>query len=242
MFASPVITASPSRPESHRDRRAVSARTAEVYSVGGRPVRAVALVATAMIHLAVGAVVAIGWPRTHTATGTPHLVSVIVLPQPAREPQRRAVSGTRAPVHQPEPLPVRSDPPPTILLAPPAPISVEPVAVLPAPSDGGSEDALQTETQAYRRAIMARLEAQRRHLRIGPASEGAGEAVFRIERSGRLLEAAIVRSTGSRALDRAALSVVREAAPFPAIPDGLPDELAITLPVKFLPGSGIAVR
>ncbi|MFD2136940.1 energy transducer TonB [Novosphingobium resinovorum] len=46
----------------------------------------------------------------------------------------------------------------------------------------------------------------------------------------------------SRTLDRAALDVVRRAAPFPAIPEGLPDELEITLPVEFLVSARMASR
>ncbi|HUD28889.1 MAG TPA: energy transducer TonB [Novosphingobium sp.] len=208
----------------------------DAYRVGGRPARTVAVLGTVLLHLAVGAVVAIGWPRTETEGGAPHLVSVIVLPRAADQPRRRPTSGTRTPESRPDPLPVVSSPPPTILLAPPTPTAGETVAELPAPAEGGHEDALAMATQAYRRAVMARLEAQRRPLRHEPAEGGQGAVVFRIERGGRLLEASMAPSTGLRSLDRAALSTVRRAAPFPAIPDALPDELAITLPVEFLGG------
>jgi protein TonB len=56
------------------------------------------------------------------------------------------------------------------------------------------------------------LLAQRRGL------EGSGVLRVRIDRSGRVLERQIVRSTGTPALDDAALDMVRRASPFPAVP------------------------
>lgn len=211
-------------------------RSHTAYRVGSRPARVLALGATVLVHLAVGAVVAIGWQRHDASPGIPHLTSVIVLPQRADEPRQRPSSGTRAPDRMPESLPVASSLPPTFQLVDATPAVLQNVAELPAPADGGHEDALAIATQAYRRAIMARLEAQRRSVRSDRtgAGESRGAVLFRIERSGRLLDAVVEQSTGNRRQDRAALSIVRRAAPFPAIPDALPDELAITLPVEFL--------
>jgi TonB family protein len=198
----------------------------------------VAVIATVLVHLAVGAVVAIGWPRFEHAGGERHLTSVIILSRSADEPGQRPSPGTHAKIRRSEPLPVASSPPPTILRAPPSMITPGAMADLPAPASGGSEDALALATQAFRRAVMARLEAQRRPLRQDRAGGGqsAGVLVFRIERSGQLVDASIVQSTGRAALDQIALETVRSAAPFPAIPCGLPDELTITLPVEFLAG------
>jgi TonB family protein len=83
---------------------------------------------------------------------------------------------------------------------------------------------------------MARLEARRFYPDVALRRDwqGSGAVLFRIERSGRLLDATIANSTGHGALDKAALGIVQRAAPFPAIPDSLPDELAITMPVAFL--------
>jgi TonB family protein len=198
----------------------------------------VAVIATVLVHLAVGAVVAIGWPRFEHAGGERHLTSVIILSRSTDEPGQRPSPGTHAKIRRSEPLPVASSPPPTILRAPPSMITPGAMADLPAPASGGSEDALALATQVFRRAVMARLEAQRRPLRQDRAGGGqsAGVLVFRIERSGQLVDASIVQSTGRAALDQIALETVRSAAPFPAIPFGLPDELTITLPVEFLAG------
>ncbi|HEY2772890.1 MAG TPA: energy transducer TonB [Candidatus Binatia bacterium] len=53
--------------------------------------------------------------------------------------------------------------------------------------------------------------------------QGHASVRIRIDRSGRVLEASIVRSTGQDLLDQAALDLVRRASPFPAIPPEYPD-------------------
>lgn len=203
--------------------------------------RMVALGATVAIHLAVGAVVAVGWPRGRSMGTQPHLVSVVVLPQAGPVAPHRPPGGPRTPAARPRPAPVPSSQPPTILLVPPAPLAIEPIVMPSQAAEGGSADPLAVTMQAYRRAIMARLEAQR--ARVKPhTSDGRGATgaiLFRIEKTGRLLEASVAESTGSRTLDRAAMAIVRRAAPFPAIPDELPDELTITLPVEFLMETGM---
>jgi TonB family protein len=211
-------------------------RPRSVYRVDGRPMRPGALVATVLLHLAIGAVLAIGWQRAETTRSPAHLTSVTLPPHTADEPRRRPVSGTQAPTRRPEPLPFEQSPLPPILLAPPAPVASEAITEHPAPTEGGQADTLVIATQTYRRAIMERLEAQGREVQkaMPDSANGAGAVLFRIERSGALLEASLARSTGRRALDRAAVSIVRRAAPFPPIPDALPDELAITVPVEFV--------
>lgn len=217
--------------------RAAAKRLRSGYGVSGRQVRGVALIGTVLVHLAVGAVVAIGWPRMDSGEGAPHLVSIVIVPRAEDEPRHRPTSGAQASHPRPKPAPAASSPPPTILLAAPQPAALAAVAVPPAPPDGGGrEDTLGAVTEAYRRAMMARLETTRSPVSQDRArtDHGGGEVVFRIERSGRLLDVTMARSTGRTALDRAALDVVRRAAPFPVIPDALPDELTITLPVEFL--------
>jgi protein TonB len=54
-----------------------------------------------------------------------------------------------------------------------------------------------------------------------------------MNRAGRLLGARILRSSGSPALDRAALETLRRAQPLPSIPEDMPDEVGLDLPVAF---------
>ncbi|OOY13015.1 hypothetical protein BMG00_04185 [Thioclava marina] len=80
--------------------------------------------------------------------------------------------------------------------------------------------------------IRARVE---RH-KTPPAGAGAGRVVvaLNVARDGRLLGAAVAKSSGNAALDQAALDAVRRAGRFPAAPQGLAKaRYSFTLPITF---------
>ncbi|MFG6447610.1 TonB family protein [Roseateles sp. BYS180W] len=83
--------------------------------------------------------------------------------------------------------------------------------------------------------VLAHLERYRQY----PAAEraqriqGVSYVRLRLNRQGQLLQLALLRSSGHGGLDRAALATLRRAAPLPAIPAGLPEELELQLPVEF---------
>ena len=52
-------------------------------------------------------------------------------------------------------------------------------------------------------------------------------ALFQISRDGKLLSCELKPATGDTEMDRAALSAVRNAAPFSALPDGMPPKISI---------------
>lgn len=63
--------------------------------------------------------------------------------------------------------------------------------------------------------------------------EGNVEVRFTVERSGRVVAAAIVRPSGSALLDEAALGLLRQAA-FPAFPEDMAqDRVTITTTVRY---------
>lgn len=88
----------------------------------------------------------------------------------------------------------------------------------------------------YRQALFEKLAAQRHYPEAARLRhyQGDGAILFRIDRGGKLLAASMERSTGRALLDRAALSQVQRAAPFPEIPPELPDELAVSMQLQFL--------
>ncbi len=199
-----------------------------------RPARFKALTATIAIHVLVVAPALYGWHRSGQLAARPDAVVVTLpsMPDKAAQQQKR---GMEEPIEQPAP-PAPKLLPPTIAI-PPVEIATEEPVVRPlilAP--GGRESTLAEVTQAYRQAITTRLSAQRYYPQeaLIRRYEGAGEILFRIDRTGRLLDVAVRTSTGWQVLDRAAVDQVRRAAPFPPIPAELPDELAITLPLEFL--------
>ncbi len=112
----------------------------------------------------------------------------------------------------------------------------EPLRVQVLPPDSAEPDPLGAVTHSYQRAVLARISAQRRYPRgaLLAGFEGNGTIRFTIERIGRLAEVSIIASTGSKALDRATLDMVHRSAPFPPIPAELPDQLEVTMPIRFL--------
>ncbi len=209
----------------------------------GAPVRALALAVTAGVHVAAVAVAALafGWLQ---AGGTNHPAppTLVTFDVHAPDPARRE---PRAPAARPRPVP--GSPPAALALplpAHPAALIQPPVSEQAAPAtSGGVADGLPDLALSYRRALIAQLEGQRRYpaAALRQQAQGTGSLLFRIDREGRLLGAAMVSGTGHAALDQAALDIVSRAAPFPPIPAGLPDELAITLPLTFLIGDGQVV-
>ncbi|OHX18466.1 TonB family protein [Chromobacterium sphagni] len=83
--------------------------------------------------------------------------------------------------------------------------------------------------------VLARLERFRRY----PAAarlrgdEGVAYLSLRVSRGGQLLAARIGQGSGHAALDQAALDTVYRAAPLPRIPDDLPDEVELSVPVEY---------
>lgn len=85
----------------------------------------------------------------------------------------------------------------------------------------------------YRRRLLAHILAYRRPVDAlaGQRVDGAATVRFTLERSGNVLSAEVVSSSGMAALDDEAVATIWRARPMPPIPLGLPDTLSIVLPV-----------
>lgn len=203
--------------------------------------RVLAAVVTASVHTGLGFLVMQNWygadrvhSREHPAVATFDLRSPSE-PDHKRDSalaaKRKAPQVRAAPAVTPSSaLPV---PPelPLIVLSTPVP------ATMPlSPSSSGSDEQAVAVAEVYRQAVTDRLSQKRNYPRsaLSHGWDGDGSILFHVERSGQLLDVSIDKSTGHKALDRAALAQVRHAAPFPAIPSELPDELAIVLPLRFV--------
>lgn len=205
----------------------------------GASVRAIALGITAAIHLVAAAVAAfaIDWRQPGSHHSAPRRLVTFAVPNPQARHDQPAPASRHARTEViaiPSSLTARRA---IATVALPLPAPPEPVAV-PAIDAGASSEIgnLQDIALSYRRAIMARLAAQRSYpaapLRKG--WQGSGSLLFHIDREGHLLGTVVVVGTGHGLLDDAAQAMVARAAPFPPIPGALPDELAITLPITFL--------
>lgn len=184
-----------------------------------------------------------------------------VSPDHASRPAERVVLVSRTPNHPDEP---KHEPepatPPSVATAKPiaiaeipveiaAPAMAKVVADTEAKLSRPSLEARATSDviQDYRRELFERLAAQRHYPEAALLKhyQGDGAVLFRLDRDGSLLHAAIERSTGRALLDHAAIMQVRRSAPFPQIPPELPDELAVAMPLQFLivqPGTRMAAR
>ena len=192
-------------------------------------------------------------PAPPAALPTPDAALAAPRPPPEKEaptvveapppPPRETVVETQLP-----PPPLEKETPPVVEAPPPAPPppppsapSVEAAATVDVPSapvlSAGREEAvLSAAPQSWRRELIAQIE---RHKRFPPGAagqSGVARVAFSIDRSGRLTEVRIAASSGSAALDEAALDLIRRSQPFPTPPAALPEsDLTFLAPVRYLP-------
>ncbi|RIA46202.1 outer membrane transport energization protein TonB [Hephaestia caeni] len=89
--------------------------------------------------------------------------------------------------------------------------------------------------QSWEARLLAHLERYRRFPARARAARQQGTVYvrFQMNRSGAVLSAAVVRSSGFATLDQAALDTLNRAQPLPAIPNDKPDTVELTIPVEF---------
>ena len=147
-----------------------------------------------------------------------------VLPQPdaaPMAPQADAIAAVAEVRHAPvTPAPAATA---SVAAAPPSP------ALPPAPQE------LRSGVSSWEGKVLARMERFRRYPTASRAKQEQGVVYLRcrIDRDGQVLAAAIERSSGSTALDQAALDTLQRAAPLPRIPKERPDPLELSIPVEF---------
>lgn len=101
----------------------------------------------------------------------------------------------------------------------------------------GSDSAAERRRMAWRQGLVAHLERHKRP----PASDRQGGADvvvgFSIDRNGKVMSVEIVKGSGDRQYDEAALAMVRRADPVPVPPDDMAGPgLSFRLPVSFRSG------
>ncbi|WP_280141175.1 energy transducer TonB [Janthinobacterium sp. YR213] len=137
------------------------------------------------------------------------------------QPQAESIAAVAEVRHAPvTPAPAAA---PSIAAAPPSP------ALPPAPQE------LRSGVSSWEGKVLARMERFRRYPTASRAKQEQGVVYLRcrIDRDGQVLAAAVERSSGSAALDQAALDTLQRAAPLPRIPKERPDPLELSIPVEF---------
>ena len=86
----------------------------------------------------------------------------------------------------------------------------------------------------WRSSVAALLERNKRYPTDARNDRGIAQIAFSIDRKGHVMSSQVVTSSGSAALDRAALEMIRRSQPFPPPPAALPGaEVILTVPVRF---------
>ncbi|WP_257166359.1 energy transducer TonB [Bradyrhizobium sp. SRS-191] len=86
------------------------------------------------------------------------------------------------------------------------------------------------------KSLVVRLKLNRRSPAQATDEGGTAKVVFRIDRTGHLLSAALSESTGDPALDQEALALIERAQPFAPPPPELSDgDLTFMVPIVFAP-------
>lgn len=84
----------------------------------------------------------------------------------------------------------------------------------------------------WRGAVMAHLNRHKRY--PGGGAGGTSSVAFTIDRSGRVLSARLIGSSGSAVLDQEAIALARRASPVPAPPTNIGGgSIVLTVPVRF---------
>jgi protein TonB len=89
--------------------------------------------------------------------------------------------------------------------------------------------------KAWRARIAAHIASNKYYPAQGLGQTGSAKVAFTFDRSGKLISRRLAESSGSQALDEAALMIIARAEPFPAPPAELKDEqFSFTVPMNFM--------
>jgi periplasmic protein TonB len=117
--------------------------------------------------------------------------------------------------------------------APPtaATVAATPSAATAAPEKKAAAVVPPKVLTSWRAAIAAHLN---QHKRYPGSGAGISTITFSVDRSGKVLSARLLRSSGNAALDAEAVAMARRASPLPKPPaDIAGDNLSLTVPVRF---------
>ena len=178
-------------------------------------------------------------------------------PRHVEPPKEQPVEELKpAPVTKPdtEPPPVMPDPSAVIERkqdepSPPKPVAAPATQAQDERAPAGAESPVNTEVEVgddarphasahaitvWQKSLMRRLETAKRLVDRQAHSPGTVRIAFAIDANGALSAERVLVSSGSASLDRAALLLVKQAAPFPVPPPGSkPHDTSFIVPIRF---------
>lgn len=107
--------------------------------------------------------------------------------------------------------------------APPPMPEAAPAEVAAAPVRGPPSVDRSNAIPTWRGAVAALIERNKRYPADAKNARGIAQVAFILDRKGRVMSSHIAMTSGSLALDRAALEVIKRAQPFPPPPASMPD-------------------
>ncbi|MPZ40098.1 MAG: TonB family protein [Rhizobiales bacterium] len=152
---------------------------------------------------------------------------------PVENPEVALAALPPKPQQQVEVPQVNQMPAPETTAPPPMP-EVAPGEVAAAEVQGPPNIDRSNAIPTWRSSVAALLERNKRYPADAKNDRGIAQVAFSIDRRGRVMSSRVVKTSGSAALDRAAIDMVRRAQPFPPPPTALPGvEVSLTVPVRF---------
>ncbi|MEY4872087.1 MAG: hypothetical protein RLZZ563_1417 [Pseudomonadota bacterium] len=180
-------------------------------------------------------------PPVAMADALPQVAAPPKPPEPPAEPAKKAPAPAPEPAPEPKPEPA-ARPKPAPQPAQPAQLAEGSGNTGAAGTNGTAQAATQSEAEtADLRAgwgadIRARIERRKSYPRDGDGAAGTVKLRLTVGSDGRLAAVQIVASSGSAALDAAAVKAVQRAGRFPKAPRGLGQgQVTFTLPISFKP-------
>lgn len=162
------------------------------------------------------------------------------IPTPRLKPERTDVADADPP---PEPkvereTPKKTPPTPAKPAAPPPSAPSAPSSAARSGGAGGggvSQTAGSAAASAYRAKVAAQLKRKRFYPNAARRDRLTGSATvsFTLNASGKVTAVRVVRSSGKKILDEAAIEMVRRASPYPPIPPGLGSTITVQAPIAF---------
>lgn len=158
----------------------------------------------------------------------------VVLPKPQPEAEKKPDQEELPREEVPQQQSASQAAPAPLTTAPPR-VDVKEAPVAPAAA-AGTAAAVSRSTARWEKALVAHLNRHKRYPDAARARniQGGVSVTFTIDRTGSVLDAHVVVSSGSPVLDEEALAVVRRASPLPPPPSTMSDAaLHLTLPISF---------
>jgi periplasmic protein TonB len=163
-------------------------------------------------------------PLPPTPMSTRDIVSAPPPPQPTLTPAPRT------------PTTVDLPPQPASASAPSAAASAETTAAPSAPPGREEEAISPAAVKTWQRELIAQIERHKHFPTSGKGRSGVVTVAFSINRDGGLTQVRVVASSGSTALDQAAVDLIRQSQPFPRPPGALAgNDLSFAAPIRYLP-------